>query len=161
MQQTAAPEQFTAKVDELPTVLIDEIEAGQTVTRRVQVFFPKPGQHVVDATLPDDPVAADNRRWCVIDFPEGEPVLLVDGSPQQRHAYFLQSVFEPGGRANTGVRPEINTPAFLRDTLPRDAAEVPGDLSAGRAASGRSGRRELGSLCPRRRRFGRVCRDRK
>lgn len=118
LQQTASPEQLRPKVDELPTVLINEIEPGQTVTRSVQVLFPKPGRHVVEAALQDDPVAADNRRWCVMDFPEGEPVLLVDGSQQQRHAYFLQSVFEPGGRANTGVRPEINTPAFLRDTLP-------------------------------------------
>ena len=117
-QLTATPEQLRPKTDELPTVLIDEIEPGQSVTRSVQVFFPKPGQHVVDATLQDDPVAVDNRRWCVMDFPESEPVLLVDGSPQQLHAFFLQSVFEPGGRANTGVRPEINTPAFLRDALP-------------------------------------------
>ena len=117
-QQTASPEQLRPKIDELPTVLINEIPAGQSVTRSVQVFFPKPGQHVVDATLQDDPVAVDNRRWCVMDFPEGEPVLLVDGSQQQLHAFFLQSVFEPGGRANTGVRPEINTPAYLRDTLP-------------------------------------------
>ena len=51
----------------------------------------------------------------MIDFPEGEPVLIVDGSPEQRQAYFLQSVFQPGGRANTGVQPELNTPAFLRD----------------------------------------------
>lgn len=116
--QAASPEQLRSKVDELPTVLINEIEPGQTVTRSVQVLFPKPGRHVVEAALQDDPVAVDNRRWCVMDFPEGEPVLLVDGSQQQRHAYFLQSVFEPGGRANTGVRPEINTPAFLRDTLP-------------------------------------------
>ena len=118
LEQTASPEQLRPKVDELPTVLINEIEPGQTVTRSVQVLFPKPGRHVVEAALQDDPVAVDNRRWCVMDFPEGEPVLLVDGSPQQRHAYFLQSVFEPGGRANTGVRPEINPPAFLRDTLP-------------------------------------------
>lgn len=118
LQQTASPEQLRPKVDELPTVLINEIEPGQTVTRSVQVLYPKPGRHVVQASVQDDPVAVDNRRWCVMDFPEGEPVLLVDGSVQQRHAYFLQSVFEPGGRANTGVRPEINTPAFLRDTLP-------------------------------------------
>jgi len=118
LPQSVAPAQLQPKSDELPTVLISEIPPGQSVIRSVQVFFPKPGQHVVEASLQDDPVAADNRRWCVMDFPEGEPVLLVDGSPQQIHAFFLQSVFEPGGRANTGVRPEINTPAFLRDTLP-------------------------------------------
>lgn len=118
LAQTVPPPQLQPKSDELPTVLINEILPGQTVTRSVQVFFPRPGQHVVEAALQDDPVAADNRRWCVLDFPEGEPVLLVDGSPRQQHAFFLQAVFEPGGRANTGVRPELHPPAFLRDALP-------------------------------------------
>jgi len=118
MQQTVAPEALRVVPEELPTVLIEEIEAGQTVTRRVQAYFPESGRHVIEATLPDDPVAADNSRWCVVDFPEDEPVLIVDGSTEQRHAYFLESVFLPGGRANTGIRPEINTAAFLRDTTP-------------------------------------------
>jgi len=118
-QQTVAPENLTARVDELPTILIEEIEAGQTVTRRSQAYFPEPGRHVIEASLPeDDPVGADNFRWCVVDFPEDEPVLIVDGSTEQHHAYFLESVFSPGGRANTGIRPEINTAAFLRDTTP-------------------------------------------
>jgi hypothetical protein len=114
-QQLENPGQVVGKVDELPTVLIEEIEPGQSVTRRVQAFFPKPGRHVVEATLPEDAVAADNRRWCVIDFPANEPVLIIDGSPEQRHAYFLASAFRPGGRANTGIQPEIKTPDFLRD----------------------------------------------
>ncbi len=116
--QLENPSQATGKVDELPTVLIEEIEPGQSVTRRVQAFFPKPGRHVVEAILPEDPVAADNRRWCVIDFPASEPVLIVDGSPEQRHAYFLASAFRPGGRANTGIQPEVKTPDFLRDAAP-------------------------------------------
>lgn len=123
LAQTVPPAQLQPKSDELPTVLINEIPPGQTVTRSVQVFFPQPGLHVVEAALQDDPVAADNRRWCVLDLPQGEPVLLVDGSPQQQHAFFLQAVFEPGGRANTGVRPEVKPPAFLRDTLPERLAE--------------------------------------
>ncbi len=118
LEQSVAPVNLNGRVDELPTVLIDEIEPGQTVTRRAQAFFPKPGRHVVEAVLPDDPVAADNRRWCVIEFPVGEPVLIVDGSPEQEHGYFLDSVFQPGGRANTGVLPDIKTVAFLRDTTP-------------------------------------------
>jgi hypothetical protein len=118
MQQTVAPENLVVTPVELPTILIEEIEAGQTVTRRSQAYFPEPGRHVIEASLPDDPVGADNYRWCVVDFPEDEPVLIVDGSTEQHHAYFLQSVFSPGGRANTGIRPEINTAAFLRDTTP-------------------------------------------
>ncbi len=120
--QTATPDHLQPKSDELPTVLIEQIPPGQSVTRSVQVLFPQPGRHVIEASLPDDPVLADNRRWCVVEFPEGEPVLLVDGSPQQAHAFFLQSVFEPGGRAVTGIRPEVNTPALLRDALPEALA---------------------------------------
>ena len=47
---------------------------------------------------------------------EGDPVLMIDGSLEQRHAYFLSSAFQPGQRTNTGVRPEIQSPSFLRDT---------------------------------------------
>ncbi len=102
---------------DLPTVLIDKVDAGETATRRVQVFFPTAGKHVVEASLPDDAVKADNVRTCAIDFPEGVPVLLVDDdSTVQNDAYYIASVFQPGQRARTGVRPEIKTSAFLRDT---------------------------------------------
>ncbi len=114
------PTQVTGRVDEMPTVLIEEIEPGQSVTRRVQAYFPRPGRHVVEASLPDDAVAADNRRWCVIDFPAGESVLIIDGTAEQRHAYFLASAFRPGGRANTGILPEIRGADFLRNASPRD-----------------------------------------
>jgi uncharacterized membrane protein len=107
--------------EELPVVLYDEIAAGEAATQRVQVYFPAAGQHVVQGTLPDDPVAADNRRWCVIDFPDGEPVLVIDGHPKQRNAFYLTSAFMPGQRANTGVRPEVHVPEFLRDV---DAAAL-------------------------------------
>jgi hypothetical protein len=115
LQASAAPDQVRGKSDELPTILIDEIPTGQTATRHAQVFFPKPGKHVLEASLLDDPVGVDNHRWCVIEFPEAEPILLVDGSTEQRHAYYLQSAFQPGGRANTGIRCEVKQAAFLRD----------------------------------------------
>jgi hypothetical protein len=82
----------------------------------VQVFFPQSGPQVVEAILADDSVATDNRRWCVVNVAEGDPVLMIDGSLEQKHAYFLSAAFEPGQRTNTGVRPEVHTPAFLRDT---------------------------------------------
>ncbi len=111
----AAPGKLSGTVDEPPSVLIDEIPAGETVTRRVQVMFPKPGQHVVEAILPEDPIAADNHRWTVIDMRPGEPVLVIDGDPKQRNAYFLSSVFQPGQRAVTGILPDIKPSSFLRD----------------------------------------------
>ena len=105
--------------EDLPIVLIDKIDPGETATRRVQVYFPTAGKHVVQATLPDDAVATDNRRLCAVDFPEGVPVLLIDDNVSVRSdAYYLSSVFQPGDRARTGVRPEIKPSAFLRDTTP-------------------------------------------
>jgi uncharacterized membrane protein len=111
----AAADLPVAQEDETPTLEIERIEPGQTSTQRVQVFFAEPGQHVVEAVLPDDAIAADNRRWCVIDFPEVESVLVIDGDPDQRNAFFIQAIFEPGQRARTGVRPEVHPVALLRD----------------------------------------------
>lgn len=110
------PEGLQAVSDELATLLIDQIGPGESITRRVQVYFPQPGKHVVEASLPEDPVTADNRRWCVVDFPDGEEVLVIDGSPEQQHAYYLEVAFQPLEKSNTGIRPEVKPAAFLRDT---------------------------------------------
>ena len=112
----AGPKGAGPKVEAMPTLLIDAIEPGRAVTRQVEVFFPEAGRHVVRATLPDDPVATDNRRWCVVDIPSDVPVLLVDGSAGQRGAYFIESALAPGGKTKTGIRPVVRTPAFLRDS---------------------------------------------
>ncbi|HND50838.1 MAG TPA: hypothetical protein PLV92_00520, partial [Pirellulaceae bacterium] len=116
--------------EELPTIVLDELKPGETAVRRVQVYFAKPGQHVVEATLPDDPVVADNRRWCVIDFPEGDNVLVIDGSPATKPgqnlkppSYFLEAAFQPSQRVRTGILPTIQPTAFLRDIAPTELAK--------------------------------------
>jgi len=112
----SVPGQLSGKEEELPVELIEDIPAGSSVTRRVQVFFPEPGKHVVEAILPDDAVAFDNHRWCVIDFRSGEPVLVIDGDPDQRNSFYLQSAFQPGPLAKTGIEPRTVDASFLRDT---------------------------------------------
>lgn len=112
------PERLQGIIDELATLVIDKIDPGETATRRVQVYFPQHGQHVVEATLADDPIEADNRRWCVIDFPEREKVLVIDGSDEQQHAYYLQIAFRPLEKSNTGIRPQVEQVSFLRDATP-------------------------------------------
>jgi hypothetical protein len=111
----AAADQYQGQTEEVATLLVDQIGPGETVERRVQVYFAQPGRHVVEAALPEDPVEADNRRACVIDVPAGERVLIVDGSVEQQHAYFLEAAFRPLERSNTGIRPEVRPLAFLRD----------------------------------------------
>ncbi|ADB17888.1 conserved hypothetical protein [Pirellula staleyi DSM 6068] len=112
---TTPPEQLTGQVDELATLLLEKIEPGETISRRVQVYFPQPGKHVVSATLPEDPVASDNKHFSVIDFPDGERVLVVDGHEEAENAYYLEAAFRPLEKSNTGVRPEVKPAAFLRD----------------------------------------------
>ena len=111
----ATPEKHTGTTEDLATLLIDKIDPGEAVNRRVQVYFAQPGKHVVEASLPEDSVEADNRRWVVVDFPDGERTLVIDGSPDQQHAYFLEIAFRPLERSNTGIRPEVKDAAFLRD----------------------------------------------
>jgi hypothetical protein len=110
-----AAENLKGQVEELATLLIDQIGPGETVTRRVQVYFPQPGKHVVEASLPEDPVETDNHRWCVIDFPAGERVLVIDGNAEEQNAYFLEVAFRPLERSNTGIRPDRKPASFLRD----------------------------------------------
>ncbi len=117
------PGKLKGKEDEPPTVVIDEIRPGETATARFQVYFPQAGQHVVEAELPDDAVTADNRRWCVIDLPAAEQVLVIDGSPDQHHGFFLSAAFAPGQRTNTGIRPDVQPAAFLRDATPESLAQ--------------------------------------
>ncbi|HZL89405.1 MAG TPA: BatA domain-containing protein [Pirellulaceae bacterium] len=111
-------EQLKGIRDELATLVIDKIDPGETVVRRVQVYFPQYGKHVVEATLGEDPVDTDNRRLCVIDFPEGEKVLVLDGSVEQQHRYYLEVAFRPLEKSNTGIRPEGQPISFLRDATP-------------------------------------------
>ncbi len=105
----------TGTKTELPSVLFDRIEPGETAVRRFQVYFPTAGHHVVSAQLPADSVAVDNRRFCVVDFPIDIPVALIDGDPERRNATYLTSVFRPSQRVLTGLRPEEKSVAFLRD----------------------------------------------
>jgi len=120
---TAAGQLKTAKKDKTIDV-IRSIGAGETVEREIQIFFPGSGQHAVEASIPDDPVATDNRRCCTVDLPSHAPVLVIDGDSDLRNdAYYLQSVFQPGERTPTGIRPELKSAAFLRDKPLEDINE--------------------------------------
>jgi len=119
----ASPDTSLGETRQLPQAMLDSIAPGETVMRRVQVFFPTAGKHVVQVELPPDSIEADNRRWKVIDVPETISVLIIDDDSQQRNAYHLSTVFEPGVRAETGVRATVRDTAFLRDTAVGSLAE--------------------------------------
>lgn len=96
-----------------PAVTIGEIPPGKTVTERFLAHFPSAGEHRVVAQLESDVIAADNRRFLVVDVPLEVPVLIIDGDPEAFDARFLAAALAPGGPVRTGIEPRIETPRFL------------------------------------------------
>jgi uncharacterized membrane protein len=99
------------KVEELPTVFIPEIPAGESAARQFPVFFATVGQHVVFADLPFDSVAIDNRRWCQVECKPAAKVLIIDNTRQ--HSGFLSLALNPNRL--TGIQAETQSKDFLRD----------------------------------------------
>jgi hypothetical protein len=97
-----------------PAVVVEEVPPGGTVRRRFMVQLPTAGPHRLQAQLPADAVAADNRRFAVLELPAIVPVLIVDGDPAGRSARFLAAALAPGGPVRTGIQPQTETPRFLR-----------------------------------------------
>lgn len=110
-----ADQPYSGLATELPPVVIEAIEPGQTVARQFQVVFSAAGQHVIELRLPDDCLAMDNRRLCTIDLRQSQRVLLVDGDPLQSNAFYFESVMQPGDRLATGFSSEKVDSAYLRD----------------------------------------------
>ncbi len=114
-----APDRYSSGNEtRLPPVVVDSIAPGETVSRRIQVVFASAGSHVVQATLPEDPLAEDNSIACVLDVVEGQQLLVVDGDESRRGWFYLNATLNPGGMTRTGWKPNAETIAFLRDTTP-------------------------------------------
>lgn len=106
---------LNVKLDDLPTILIDEIPSGETVSRRFPVLFQTPGQHALRASLPEDSIPGDDTRWMVNRFTATEKVLLVEeeGGEASR---FLTLAMAPGGM--TGLQVDRASKSKLRDEKP-------------------------------------------
>lgn len=109
---------YSGLVSELPPLVVDRIDAGETITRQVQILFPQPGSHVVEAQLPPDPLLSDNKAHCILDLEEGLRVLLIDGDATGKHSFFLESALDPGGNVKTGLLMTRQSPEYLRDADP-------------------------------------------
>ncbi len=98
-----------------PAIVIEEIPAGKTVSRRFPVLFTTAGQHEITARLETDAVEIDNARSLVIDVPKAVEVLVIDGDPKAQDAYFLTTALAPGGKITSGLKPLVESPRYLRD----------------------------------------------
>ncbi len=108
----AAPELITREANELPILLVENIDPGETVTRRFPVFFAQPGQHEVVVELPTDSITADNRAWAVVRVTPSARVLVVDDPPLD-DSPVVSLALNPGGM--TGIQTTPATRAGLRD----------------------------------------------
>ena len=95
----------------LPTLLIEEIEPGQTESRRFPVFFPVAGQHVIQAEAAADAVKIDNIRWNVTRFSPSAKVLML--APTNKSFSSAQLALNPGGM--TGIDTILRGTDYLRD----------------------------------------------
>jgi hypothetical protein len=98
-----------------PPVVIEEIPAGKSVTRKFPVLFATAGQHELIARLESDAVAADNVRSLVIDVAKTVEVLVIDGDARAQDAFFLTTALAPGGKVASGLSPIVESPSYLRD----------------------------------------------
>jgi Aerotolerance regulator N-terminal len=111
---------FSGEASELPSIVIDQIAPSETVTRQTQVLFSQAASQVVRAELPADSLSADNSAACVLRISDGQPVLLVDADPEQKTAFYLESVLNPGSSAKTGFLVPRQDVAYLRDCQPSE-----------------------------------------
>ncbi len=98
----------------LSAVELGNVPPGETIRQRFRCRFADPGPHSLVATIDEDVVAIDDRRWLSIDVPEQIRVLMVDGSPDQWESYFLSTALGPGGGTTTGWSNEITTAERFR-----------------------------------------------
>lgn len=117
-----AAERVSGRVESLPGVVFDQLAPGAEATKEFQVFIAEKGIHAVEVELPDDAVRIDNRRAATLPLSDAARVLVIDGDPEQRGAYHVASVLDPGSQVRTGAVPEIRPSSFLRTASADDLA---------------------------------------
>ncbi len=98
-----------------PPIRFDRVASGRVETQKFQVNFSTAGEHVVSVRLDPDTVSADNQRQLVLKLPLSNAALVVDGGEEPLDAFFLSSVFAPGGAVRTGVDVQVERPSWLNN----------------------------------------------
>ncbi len=91
------------------TATIDAIPPGRAAQKEFYVNFAVAGEHLIEANLSADAVAADNQRYAVVDLPVATPVLLVDGHRTAGNAKRIGDALT----ARKGIQPEIVPADYL------------------------------------------------
>ncbi len=116
----AAPDLVRVTPTDLPMLLVENVEPGETVTQRFSVYFAQPGQHAVFAKLPDDAMDSDNERFVVLPVKAQARVLVV-GNSTDDDTSIVSLALNPGNM--TGIATVPATAAALRDATEQELAE--------------------------------------
>jgi len=86
-----------------------DLPPGEDVPVVFRHQFTSPGDHVVEVSIDNDPLALDNRRWLVVPVRESLSVLLVDGhfksEPFQAETDYLAQALSPSEESPGQPRP--------------------------------------------------------
>ena len=109
------------KSHELPKLQIAHIPAGQVATKKFNILPSKSGYVVIEATLPEDELKADNVAQFSINIKRAIKVLMVDGNyvgPNRRHneSFLLNAVLDPNSNGDHGCMVDVIKPDQLDDT---------------------------------------------
>ncbi len=93
-----------------PPVPVPPLKPGQGVGVPVELVLPSPGPATITAELPDDRLAADNRRYLAVDVQRAIRVLIVGGTSEaagaKDEAPVLAVALRPDGPVFSGVEVE-------------------------------------------------------
>jgi hypothetical protein len=86
-----------------------DLPPGEDVALVFRQQFANPGDHLVEVSIDDDPLAVDNRRWLVVPVRESLNILLVDGyfkaEPYQAETDYLAQALSPSEETPGSARP--------------------------------------------------------
>lgn len=100
----------------LSSIEFPEIGPGDTQTQRFRIRIASPGPHSIVANLPPDAMAGDNTRYFAVDLPAKRQILLIDGSPRNREAFYVTTALTPEG-VLTPWSVETVSPTQLDDSI--------------------------------------------
>lgn len=116
-----APSTVAVEVDGKSRVVrpVPQLAPGERIAVPIGHTFHQAGFHRVEAQLEaSEHYPLDDRRTLAVEVRDRSRVLLVDGQPDEEEGecFFLQTAYEPGGEAISGIEAQVVTDTALGET---------------------------------------------
>lgn len=90
----------------LTSIEVGPFEPGDRKQIETPITLRGVGLHVIDASLPGDRLAADDRRWLAIDAEASQPIVLLDPSTTGIESRVFAAALRPIGKTRSGWSPQ-------------------------------------------------------